>query len=319
VPGDTNNAYDVFVRDRQSGTTSRVSLASNGAQGSANSTDPAISADGRFVAFVSNASNLVAGDTNDTGDIFVHDRQTGTTSRVSVASGGTQGSGPSSAPSISADGRFVAFGSDAANLVAGDTNGEPDVFVHDRQTGTTSRVSVASDGTQGITIFHSDVSFTSSISADGRFIAFDSDHGNLVAGDRNQTSDVFVRDQGPQEVITFLGFERPVEDLPFTNSAKAGRTIPIKWQLTDETGAYIRDPAIVKSLQFANVACDSQDTDYEHPIDAPAAGASKLRYDRTDEHFIYNWKTPASLRNTCAVFVLTLANNDQHFARFMLK
>ena len=110
---------------------------------------PSISADGRFVAFESLASNLVPGDTNGVGDVFVHDRQTGTTERVSVSSAGTQGNGDSAVPSISADGRFVAFVSVASNLVPGDTNGRLDVFVHDRQTGTTERVSVSSAGTQG--------------------------------------------------------------------------------------------------------------------------------------------------------------------------
>src|SRR5207249_6721018 len=113
---------------------------------------PALSADGRFVAFGSDATNLVAGDTNGTTDVFVHDRQTGTTERVSVASGGgTQGNGKSGGffafPALSADGRFVAFQSDATNLVAGDTNGATDVFVHDRQTGTTEPASVPSGRT----------------------------------------------------------------------------------------------------------------------------------------------------------------------------
>src|SRR5207247_11010915 len=111
------------------------------------SASSARSADGRFVAFDSAATNLVAGDTNGTADVFVHDRQTGTTERVSVASGGgTQGNGKSGGffafPALSADGRFVAFQSDATNLVAGDTNGTTDVFVYDRQTATTERASV---------------------------------------------------------------------------------------------------------------------------------------------------------------------------------
>src|SRR5438132_49617 len=127
-------------------TTVRVSVASDGTEGNAASAGAALSADGRFVAFHSAGTNLVAGDTNATTDVFVHDRQTGITERVSVASDGTQGNKASSYPALSADGRFVAFDSDATNLVAGDTNGATDVFVHDRQTGTTERVSVASGG-----------------------------------------------------------------------------------------------------------------------------------------------------------------------------
>src|SRR5438034_301190 len=160
VAGDTNGVSDVFVHDRQTGTTERVSVASDGAQGNNRSSlvtfafPPALSADGRFVAFDSDATNLVAGDTNGATDVFVHDRQTGATERVSVTSGGgTQGNGNSGGffafPALSTDGRLVAFQSDATNLVAGDTNGATDVFVHDRQTGTTERVSVASGGSQG--------------------------------------------------------------------------------------------------------------------------------------------------------------------------
>src|SRR6266446_5737670 len=195
VAGDTNGATDVFVRDRQTGTTERVSVASGGTQANNASRYPALSADGRFVAFQSDATNLVVGDTNGMTDVFVHDRQTGTTERVSVASGGgTQGTGNSGGffafPALSADGRFVAFQSDATNLVAGDTNGATDVFVHDRQTGTTERVSVASGGTQG-----NGFSAGPALSADGRFVAFHDTATNLVAGDTNGASDVFVHDR----------------------------------------------------------------------------------------------------------------------------
>ncbi len=170
VAGDTNGYPDVFVRDRQSGTTERVSVDSAGAQGNNGSQYSSISADGRFVAFWSLSSNLVAGDTNGSADIFVRDRQSGTTDRVSVDSGGAQGNGSCGfALSISADGRFVAFWSYATNLVAGDTNGYPDVFVHDRQSGTSERVSVDSGGAQGNS---SSGNNAISISADGRFVAF---------------------------------------------------------------------------------------------------------------------------------------------------
>ena len=190
VPGDTNEATDIFVRDRQTGTTRRVSVSSGGAQGNAGSFIPALSADGRFVAFKSFATNLVPGDTNGMEDTFVHDRQTGTTRRVSVGAGGVQGNGHSLNPAISADGRYVAFESDATNLVPGDTNEATDVFVRDRQTGTTRRVSVSSGGVQG-----NNTSFSQALSADGRFVAFRSDATNLVPGDTNGMGDVFVRDR----------------------------------------------------------------------------------------------------------------------------
>jgi len=190
VPGDTNGEFDVFVHDRQTGTTSRVSVASNGTQGNSDSLLAAISADGRYVAFFSEANNLVPGDTNGAWDVFVHDRQTGQTSLVSVASDGTQGNGSSHAFAISADGRYVAFHSWASNLVIGDTNDITDVFVHDRQTRQTSRVSVASDGTQG-----NDSSGRAAISADGRYVAFNSGASNLVPGDTNGADDDFVHDR----------------------------------------------------------------------------------------------------------------------------
>ena len=176
VGGDTNGLNDIFVHDRQTGTTERVSVATGGTEANGVSYTPAISADGRFVAFYSNATNLVGGDTNGTSDVFVHDRQTGTTERVSVATGGAEANGGSSTAAISADGRFVAFHSDATNLVSGDTNGARDIFVHDRQTGTTERVSVATGGAQA-----NSGSANPAISADGRFVAFYSVATNLVS------------------------------------------------------------------------------------------------------------------------------------------
>ena len=190
VPGDTNGISDVFVHDRQTQAIERVSVDSNGVQGDSSSFTPSISADGRYVAFHSIATNLVSGDTNGSPDIFVHDRQTQAIERVSVDSNGVQGDSESYAPSISADGRFVSFESTATNLVSGDTNGYSDIFVHDRQTKTTERVSVDSSGVEG----DSD-SLAPSISADGRFVAFYSIATNLVSGDTNGYSDIFVDDR----------------------------------------------------------------------------------------------------------------------------
>ena len=149
VDGDTNGFADIFVHDRQTDKTTRVSVRSDGTEGNGSSYNPSTSADGRFVAFDSNATNLVTGDTNGWYDIFVRDRQMATTARVSVDSAAAQGNGNSGGASISGDGRYVAFQSDATNLVTGDTNGRVDIFVHDRQTGTTDRVSVDSAGTEG--------------------------------------------------------------------------------------------------------------------------------------------------------------------------
>src|SRR5215813_8861590 len=141
VPGDTNGLTDIFVNDHGAGGTIRASVDSLGRQANGPSFNPAISADGRFVAFESDATNLVAGDTNGKRDVFVHDVTAGTTVRVSVDSLGRQSNGPSFNPAITGDGRFVAFESDATNLAPGDTNRFRDIFVRDRQSGTTTRVS----------------------------------------------------------------------------------------------------------------------------------------------------------------------------------
>ena len=150
----------------------RASLGPGGVQGNQPSSQAAISSDGRWVAFVSTASNLVVDDTNGTPDIFVRDRWTATTTRVSVGPGGAQATGSalgSDSPAISANGRWVAFQSWSTNLVVGDTNDLLDVFVHDLQTGTTTRVSVGPGGVQG-----NASCWDPSISADGRFVAFES-------------------------------------------------------------------------------------------------------------------------------------------------
>jgi len=173
------------------------------------SKESSISADGRYVAFTSSASNLVSSDTNNMEDVFVRDRQLGTTVRISVASDGMQGNLGSSKPSISSDGRFIVFESGANSLVSGDTNAVSDIFVRDRdadQDGifdeqgdpvavSTIRVSVASDGTQASGgSFWGAGSTRPVISADGRYVKFESCAATLVAGDTNNKYDVFVRD-----------------------------------------------------------------------------------------------------------------------------
>jgi WD40-like Beta Propeller Repeat len=201
VPNDTNGVTDIFVRDRQApAQTERVSVSDSGQQGNGDSYDPGLSADGRYVNFRSNASNLVPNDTNADGDEFVYDRATHTIKRVSVDSNGNQANGASVETAMSADGRYVAFLSFATNLdlVTPDTNGVPDIFVHDNVTGTTKRVSVASDGTQA-----NDQSYYPQISADGSTVAFRSDASNLVPGDTNGVSDIFVHYlQGPKAGTT---------------------------------------------------------------------------------------------------------------------
>lgn len=176
VAGDTNGSYDIYVKDLQDGSIDRVSVSSAGAQGNGHSQDPMISADGRYVVFHSAASTLVAGDTNGADDVFRHDRDTGATVRVSVSTGGTQGNGGSNTAGVSGDGRLVVFNSTANNLVAGDTNGQQDVFLRDLQANTTVRASRTSTGGES-----NSSSFLPAISANGARVTFGSNATNMVA------------------------------------------------------------------------------------------------------------------------------------------
>jgi cysteine-rich repeat protein len=189
-PADVNPFDDVFLRDRVAGTTELVSRASDGTQGIGFNTSPSISADGRVVAFLSDDNSLVPGDTNGAYDVFVRDVEAGLTERVSVSSDGFQADAASQAASLSEDGRFVGFPSDAENLLAAlDTNTERDVFVHDRATGLTERVSLRNGG--GETTAQSTIPV--SLSADGQITSFGSSDTLLVGGDLNADPDTFVR------------------------------------------------------------------------------------------------------------------------------
>jgi parallel beta-helix repeat protein len=251
VPDDTNGEPDVFVFDGDSLAISRVSVKTGGeqansAEGLALPAAPALSRNGRVVAFQSTRADLAAQGKVGWRDIYVHDRNTATTTRVSVASDGTEGTIPkgcgpwdgpegklacsdfaSSNPSLSADGRFVAFDSIYDNLVPGDTNFDGtylgrDVFVHDRQTGETTRLSISTDGIQDNTYSPSGAAcgvgpHAPAMSPDGRFVTFSSCGSSLVAGDTNQISDAFLRDRflgttvrvstysGGAQVTTFTG------------------------------------------------------------------------------------------------------------------
>jgi len=215
VNNDTNGKRDIFLRDRDVDgdgiydesayvSTTRISMTRFGTQTTADSWQVAISGDGRYVAFASYDSNLVLGDTNGFQDVFRYDRLTGTIIRVSVSSAGVQGNNISDQPSISYDGRYVAFRSYANNLVADDANDPSDIFVRDVDTSTTTMVSVSSIGEQG----DAD-SYSPSISNDGQWVAFTSQATNLYPGDLNtfcdydgdsipaeNCSDVFVFDRG---------------------------------------------------------------------------------------------------------------------------
>jgi probable HAF family extracellular repeat protein len=191
VPGDSNGKTDIFVRNRAAGWTSRESVGPGGVQANGPSGAARITPDGRWVVFTSSASNLVAGDTNAKPDIFVRDRQTATIERVSVSSAGAQANGGSDLAQITPDGHYIVFQSSATNLVASDTNGVSDIFIRDRQSGQTLRLSVNNAGEQG-----NGASFGPSISASGLAVAFASDSDNLApGGDHNSGRDVFVHDR----------------------------------------------------------------------------------------------------------------------------
>ena len=188
VSGDTNDAIDLFVRDRVAGTTERVSVTTTGAQrrGEDVAFEPAISGDGRFVAF-SSTKRFVPDDVDTNADVYVHDRTTGITEIVTVTDADGQVREWSSAADISDDGRYVVFQSGSARMVAGDTNGYADVFVRDRLAGTTRLVSLNSRGRQG-----NDHSGYASMTGDGHLVAFVSDASNLVRRDTNNRADVFT-------------------------------------------------------------------------------------------------------------------------------
>jgi Tol biopolymer transport system component len=194
VPNDTNNVNDVFLRDRVLETTERISVAPGGVQADGGSYQGVITPDGRFVVFMSFASNLVANDTNLARDVFLLDRTTGAIERVNVSGAGAESAGPAGGnvggPELSDDGRYVAFSSIAGNLASGDTNGSIDVYVRDRTLGTTTRLTLGLGGAEP----DGDCDLTS-MSADGRFIAFSSNASNLVANDNNGTTDAFVVDR----------------------------------------------------------------------------------------------------------------------------
>lgn len=189
VPNDTNGSSDIFVRHSSTGVLELVSVATNGLPGNGASSAALISANGRYVAFTSTATNLIANDTNTAADVFLRDLLLGTTVAISVSSNGTPNNGACTPCAITADGRFVAFSSLSNNLVLGDVSNH-DIFLRDRLLGTTELVSLNSQG-----IYSNGDSFRASLSDDGRFVAFASVGTNLVALDNNSASDVFVHDR----------------------------------------------------------------------------------------------------------------------------
>jgi len=189
VAEDTNGDWDIFRRDRVKGTTGKVTVALSGDPAFGGGLNASVSANGRYVAFQSNASTHVEGDLNGQSDVFVRDLKKGVTTRVSVDSSGVEADGPSHNPRLSANGRYVVFQSAAENLVAEDGNEKIDIFLHDRKQGTTTRVSVGSAGEEA----GADC-IGATVSSSGRYVLFESVADDLVAEDLNETSDVFLHD-----------------------------------------------------------------------------------------------------------------------------
>lgn len=197
VDGDTNLVSDIFVHDRTTGTISRVSVPAGGGESDGSSTTPGISGDGRCVAFASLATNLWEGDTNSVHDIYVACDGV-VTCRASVSSTGQGANDISFHPSLNQDGTIVAFKSEASNLVPGDNNGHPDVFVHDCVAGTTERVSIANNGQEG-----NDIAIPPTIDRAGTRVAFGSFASNLATVATNGRSQIYVRDLETGETILF--------------------------------------------------------------------------------------------------------------------
>lgn len=198
VPPDFFSFQDVFLRDRQLGVTTRISMSSDSDGPDGSSYAPVISADGRWIVFVSDATNLVGNDTNGQSDVFLCDRLSGKITRVSVGAGGVQSNGFSNQCVVSANGRFVAFVSAGNNLVSEDNNNSPDVFVRDIQAGTTKRVNVSTSGTE---MAAGNSASLPQLSYDGRWVVFASDAANLVNGHTGSTTDIFLHDRVEHSTI----------------------------------------------------------------------------------------------------------------------
>jgi Tol biopolymer transport system component len=205
VAEDTDSFTDIYLRDREQGTTTRVT----GPAPDGNSTAPEISADGTAIVFTSGATNLVEGDENGKVDTFAWERGSGAFELVSVSSDGEQAADASNFPDISGDGRFVSFNSKSDNLVPNDTNGvqsaleADDVFVRDREAGTTERVSVESSGAER------KKSFGAVISQDGRYVAFDS--ASEPAQSIGTRTDTWIHDRmaGTTELLSATSGGKP--------------------------------------------------------------------------------------------------------------
>lgn len=221
---DKNKGRDIFVRNTITGITKRISMGFDGTEANGNSDFTSISGDGRYVVYCSYATNIVADDTNGTvQDIFVYDMLSETTIRVNLANDSSEADAHSYRPDISSDGNVVSFYSDASNLVDGDTNGKPDVFVRDIASAKTILASIGNSGNSG-----NGSSVSPRLSASGRYVVFDSEAEDLVSGDTNASTDVFIRDLQ----------ENTTEIISLTNNGEPSNAHSIKSSVSND-GNYI--------------------------------------------------------------------------------
>ncbi|MHB0939330.1 MAG: Ig-like domain-containing protein [Armatimonadota bacterium] len=198
VPGDTNDLWDVFRHDRLTGQTIRVSVSSSGQQSNGQSGDqvkPIISGDGRYVLFLSAATNFIVGDVNTSYDAFLHDCQTGETTAVALISTGSLPIAGCLTANMSADARFIVYSTNSP-ILPGVSSSYRQLYIRDRQTGQISLVSSTASGAVG-----NNASYRGSVSLDGRYVAFDSNATNLVAGDANSRTDIFIKDRQTGAVV----------------------------------------------------------------------------------------------------------------------
>jgi len=254
VPADTNNNTDVYVTDLQTLSTERVSVSTSGAQANSNSTNSAISKDGRFVTFTSYADNLVSDDSNEKSDVFVYDRQTGEQTRISKSTSGAQADDNSYASSISADGRFVTFLSNAQNLFENDPYRFTDVFLHDRTNGTTELINKSTAGE--ITTAMAGGGATSE---DGRYVSFSSPAPELIPGDDSRDRKLIVHDRNSglnlnadvYSIDYVVPTELPAKNLSFVKSlTEDASVILFETRSTNVVSVESADPAWTRVYAF---------------------------------------------------------------------
>jgi len=307
VADDTKNYVDVFVHDRETRETTRVSLSSTGKQLNSSSYGASISGDGRYVVYASDSRSVVSGDTNKVTDVFFHDRETGNNQRLSLNNEGIEGNAASHEPRISLDGQYVVFISRASNLVPNDTNGNEDIFLRNLTTQTTTRISVNNQGQEG-----DNDSFAPHISGNNHYIVFNSKANNLVNDDDNNTVDVFIYDRDTQQISSVTPFSQT-----FSNSDASvyppvisddGRFVAYESRALNLTAIDLNESSdiFVYDRTYCAVYQQADQTGYVPVLIIPDIGfyRARLMFNANTEHFelqTYN-KVRLPLENVVAGF-----------------